>query len=105
MSITLPLQRATIDRDTSRMVVEVPEQELRVLRAVHGTINVTAVPAGRNIDVQEDSAEAEFARLAQTYNRMGENPVVMAFPDGPEGLRRYGFRMAGDAEPSKRRAA
>ena len=80
-TITLPLHNVEIDRGTAVITVEVPEHEIRVLRAVHG---VAEVPDKGESDDERDfdaNADAEWDRLVRTYKRPNmQDAVQIAYP-------------------------
>jgi len=91
--MTVSTVACLVDRGRSQVRVEVPEHEVSVLRAVHGSAEVRVLE--RDVDEMEleVSAEAEWDRLCRTYRRIGAaDPVRFVWPDGPVSLERFGFR-------------
>ena len=95
-TITLALHAVEIDRGKTRVTVEVPEHEIRVLRAVHGVAEVQDM--GESDDEREfnPNAGAEWDRLVRTYKRPNmPDAVQVAYPMGVAALKDAGFTADG----------
>lgn len=95
-TITLPLHNVEIDRGTAVITVEVPEHEIRVLRAVHGVAEVQ--DKGESDDERDfdANADAEWDRLVRTYKRPNlPDAVQIAYPTGSGALKAAGFNTDG----------
>jgi hypothetical protein len=95
-TITLPLHNVEIDRGTAVITVEVPEHEIRVLRAVHGVAEVQ--DKGESDDERDfdANADAEWDRLVRTYKRPNlPDAVQIAYPTGSGALKAAGFNTEG----------
>lgn len=82
-----------IQRGKYVITCEVPEHEVRVLKAIHGVdeqVQIVDKDAG---EIELDAnAHAEYARLQRTYQRTGApDPVRVAYPMGAEDMRSFGF--------------
>lgn len=92
-SITLSQVVVTVEYGNSALPTTVPEHEVPILKALHGSEAVKVV--GKSDDDIElpASAEAELARLARKYDRIGNNsnPVPTVFPM-PSLMEKFGFK-------------
>lgn len=96
-TITLPLVDVLIIRSNDMQIpARVPEHEVAVLRAVHGSSNVRPLPQEefpeeREFDI---SADQEFGRLQKAYARINDpDRVLQAYPMGASMLQSFGFQL------------
>lgn len=91
---TFRLAHVEIERGRDVLTVSVPEHEVLVLEAVHGTANVRVVDGDEDEIELSVNADHEFARLQNRYRRVNAPDMVRAaFPEGPRGLERHGFQL------------
>lgn len=92
----IPQVNVTISTATGKTVFAIlaPKHEVEVLRFVHGPANVRVTGDADADDalMLPDSADAEWDRLVRKYQRANApDPVRIAFPNGPNALREFGF--------------
>lgn len=96
-TITLPLVDVLIIRSNDMQIpARVPEHEIAVLRAVHGSNNVRPLPQEEFPEEAEFSisADQEFGRLQKTYARINDpDRVLQAYPMGASMLQSFGFQL------------
>lgn len=96
-TITLPLIDVLIIRSNDMQIpARVPEHEIAVLRAVHGSNNVRPLPQEEFPEEAEFSisADQEFGRLQKTYARINDpDRVLQAYPMGASMLQSFGFQL------------
>lgn len=93
--IAVPLNTVEIQRGKDVHVRDVPEHEVRVLRAIHRDVRVINKDAG---EIELDgNAFAEYLRLQNTYRQTGQkDPALVAYPGGARELEAFGFAFDDD---------
>lgn len=87
----IPFVNVEIRRGKEHIHVVVPRHEVRVLRAVHRQEHVSELGESRKRYPLPETAGEEFARLSRKYQSKDSNPVLLAYPGGPEQLEGLGF--------------
>ena len=103
-TVELPLVRALVTRDNSKLAVEVAEHEVPILEAIHLEENVEVVDTDEDLGVIEvsASAEQELLRLRNKYDQKNELVVQTIYPRGARDLTQEGFTLGGKAERPQR---
>lgn len=96
---TVNLHSVEIERGKDKIVRDVPEHELLVLRRIHRPDHIRVVAKDVDTLDLDVNAHAEFLRLQNKYRRVGApDPALLAFPGGAPDLDRYGFSLDGQSE-------
>lgn len=94
-----PLHHVKIDRDKEHVTTYVPEHEIRVLEAIHGTDKVKDLGETGDTVELDVSAVGEFDRLRRKYHRINApDPVLRAFPTGPRELDGFSAQRSAAAD-------
>lgn len=96
-TITLPLFPVMVVRSNDmKVVTQVPQHEIAVLRAVHGDDNIVPMEQEEFPEeiVLDISADKEIGRLSAKYKRINDaDRVRQAYPMGAVQLREFGFEL------------